>query len=85
LCFKTHDISGHCIVISGLQALGWGKATVNLWVYDYGMKKETLTSEKYWSLLHVLMQILAVLIHIGALLVTLCFLTKNYVNHVSHH
>ncbi|KAG2136744.1 hypothetical protein BD769DRAFT_1385124 [Suillus cothurnatus] len=77
----TRDISGHCIVISGSQALGRGKATVNLWVNDYGMKKETLTSEKYWSLSHVLMQMLAVLIHIGALLVTLCFLTKNYVNH----
>ncbi|KAG2095495.1 hypothetical protein BD769DRAFT_1394861 [Suillus cothurnatus] len=48
----TRDISRHCIVVSGLQALGWGKATVNLWVYDYAMKKETLTLEKYWSLSH---------------------------------
>ncbi|KAG1836203.1 hypothetical protein DFJ58DRAFT_847087 [Suillus subalutaceus] len=28
------------VVISASQALGRGKAIVNLWVYDYGMKKE---------------------------------------------
>jgi hypothetical protein len=32
--------------VSGLQALGRGKATVNLWVYDYGMKKETRSTQK---------------------------------------
>ncbi|KAG2084194.1 uncharacterized protein F5147DRAFT_782615 [Suillus discolor] len=75
----THDINGRCIVASASQALRH-KATVNLWVYDYGMKKETITSKESWSLSCALTHIFTILIHTSALLVTLCFL-MNYVNY----
>lgn len=80
---KTRDINGRCIVVSASQALRH-KATVNLWVHDYGTKKETLTSKESWSLSCALTRIFTILIHASALLVTLCFL-MNYMNYVSHH
>ncbi|KAG1890842.1 hypothetical protein F4604DRAFT_1913656 [Suillus subluteus] len=74
----TCDIDGRCIVVSASPALGRGRTTINLWVYDYGMKKETLTSKESSSLSHALTSIFITLIHISALLVTLCFLISNY-------
>ncbi|KAG1761266.1 WD40-repeat-containing domain protein [Suillus occidentalis] len=75
----TRDINGRCIVVSASQALRH-KATVNLWIHDYGMKKETLTLKESWSLSCALTRIFTILIHASALLVTLCFLI-NYMNY----
>ncbi|KAG2746666.1 hypothetical protein P692DRAFT_20875744 [Suillus brevipes Sb2] len=75
----TRDINGGCIVVSASQALRH-KATVNLWVHDYGPKKETLTSKESWSLSCALMRIFTILIHASALMVTLYFLI-NYMNY----
>ncbi|KAG1775120.1 hypothetical protein EV702DRAFT_1047226 [Suillus placidus] len=45
----TRDVDRRCIVASASPALGRGKATINLWSYDYGTVKGTLTSEQSWS------------------------------------
>ncbi|KAG2140902.1 quinon protein alcohol dehydrogenase-like superfamily [Suillus bovinus] len=76
----THDVDGRCIVASASPVLGRGKATINLWSYDYGTVKGTLTSEQYWSTSRIVAYVFKMLVHFGALVVIICFLLTNYFN-----
>ncbi|KAG1728490.1 uncharacterized protein EDB91DRAFT_1253421 [Suillus paluster] len=69
----THNLNGRCTVASASPALGRGKATINLWVYNYGPAKETLTSEDSRPMSHVIMRAFKILVHFGALVVIICF------------
>ncbi|KIK32041.1 hypothetical protein CY34DRAFT_62186, partial [Suillus luteus UH-Slu-Lm8-n1] len=67
----ARDLNGRCIVASASPAQGRGKATINLWAYNYGTVKGTLTSENsHPSMVTCLFKIL---VHIGALMVIICF------------
>ncbi|KAG2339635.1 hypothetical protein BDR05DRAFT_950975 [Suillus weaverae] len=79
----THDLNGHCTVASASPALGCGKATINLWVHDYSIRKKSLTSEYSWSLSHMLKHMFALLVHLSALAVIMCFLITNYFDTVA--
>ncbi|KAG1721364.1 uncharacterized protein EDB91DRAFT_1256544 [Suillus paluster] len=79
----THDLNRRCTVTSSSPALGHGKATINLWVYNYGPAKETLTSEDSQPMSHVIMRAFKILVHFGALVVIICFLITNYFDAVA--
>ncbi|KAG1860978.1 hypothetical protein C8R48DRAFT_673560 [Suillus tomentosus] len=70
-------------VASASPALGCRKATINLWLYDYGIVKGTLTSEQSWSTSRVIAYVFKILVHFGALVVIICFLMTNYFDTVA--
>jgi hypothetical protein len=78
LSSKTRDLNRCCTVASASPALGHGKAIINLWAYDYGTVKGTLTSEDSRSMSSVVMRLFKILVHFGVLVVIICFLITNY-------
>ncbi|KAG1827997.1 hypothetical protein EV424DRAFT_1536998 [Suillus variegatus] len=84
---STRDLHGRCTIASTSTALGRGKTTIKIWVYDYAVQKVSKApSGNYWSLSRILMMLTQIL----ALLSTSIFLLVNYnrsfldnaVNHV---
>ncbi|KAG2127273.1 uncharacterized protein EDB93DRAFT_1109343 [Suillus bovinus] len=65
-------------ITSASPALGRGKATINLWIYNYSTVKGPLTSEESWPMSRVVMFMFKMLVHFGALAVIICFLITNY-------
>ncbi|KAG1848866.1 hypothetical protein F4604DRAFT_1687573 [Suillus subluteus] len=74
----TRALNGCCTVASASPALGRGKATINLWVYNYGTVKGPLTSEESWPMSRMVTFMFKILVHFGALAVIICFLITNY-------
>jgi hypothetical protein len=52
---QTRDLNRRCTVASASPVLGHGKATINLWVYNYSTVNGPLTSEESWPMSHVVM------------------------------
>ncbi|KAG2123977.1 hypothetical protein BD769DRAFT_1389039 [Suillus cothurnatus] len=68
---------------SASPVVGHGKATINLWVYNYGTVKGTLTSEQSWPMSCVVTYVSKILVHFGALAVIICLLITDYFDTVA--
>ncbi|KAG2118568.1 hypothetical protein BD769DRAFT_1390626 [Suillus cothurnatus] len=77
------DLNGCCTVTSASPVVGHGKATINLWVYNYGTVKGTLTSEQSWPMSCVVTYVSKILVHFGALAVIICLLITDYFDTVA--